>query len=355
MSDYKRLVAYIYLYDKGIKVKNSGFAKIECRNDKLRVNISIKGYFGEQQSNWKVYLLNESRKKLKTILLGDLKCKGQGAEFKYAEDLGNILTVPFDNIKGLAIISKSGQKYATFWQDTDLLVDDIVISDNAGDNRKVSKEHDKKETGDIKGRADTAGMDINKENSANVKIDRKLSETGTAGENNISEDNAASEEKQILAEKAAPGEESQALENEAEQSQEFYKSNKVIEAMSVNSGEEADYCYDDDYNRFVREYSMLLPENLDSQNHTIRVELKDLRVLPKSQWILGNNSFLLHGYYNYHYIILGRIEGKYIVGVPGVFCNREKMVASMFGFRDFKASQVAEQKTGRFGYWFKYI
>lgn len=333
MSDYKRLVAYIYLYDKGIKVKNSGFAKIECRNDKFRVNISIKGYFGEQQNNWKVYLLNESKRKLKTILLGNLKCKGQGAEFKYAEDLDNILSVPFENIKGLAIISRSGQKYATFWSDTSLSVDDIEILENS--DEKAVKSEGNKDKPENNAETDNEAEDLNIKADYNISSDLR-----------VSAEEAASAEVLEISENV----------NEAEQSQEFYKSNKkIIEAMSVNNEEESEYCYDDDYNRFIREYSMLVPENLDSQNHTIRVELKDLRVLPKSQWILGNNSFLLHGYYNYHYIILGRTEGKYIIGVPGVFCNREKMVASMFGFRDFKAAQAAEQKTGRFGYWFKYI
>ena len=43
MSDYRRLVAYIYLYSQGKRVKNVGFTKVESRNGECRIQIQIKG------------------------------------------------------------------------------------------------------------------------------------------------------------------------------------------------------------------------------------------------------------------------------------------------------------------------
>ena len=43
MSDYRRLVAYIYLYNQGKRVKNVGFTKVESRNGECRIQIQIKG------------------------------------------------------------------------------------------------------------------------------------------------------------------------------------------------------------------------------------------------------------------------------------------------------------------------
>lgn len=67
-----------------------------------------------------------------------------------------------------------------------------------------------------------------------------------------------------------------------------------------------------------------------------------------------NNSFLLHGYYNYNHLILTRIEKKgeilYYIGAPGNYYEREKQVAIMFGFESFECAEEPAQ-TGDFGYY----
>ena len=52
------------------------------------------------------------------------------------------------------------------------------------------------------------------------------------------------------------------------------------------------------------------------------IKPQDIGLLPRENWVYGNNSFLLHGYYNYRYLILARLgksgeRGRYILGVPG--------------------------------------
>ena len=89
----------------------------------------------------------------------------------------------------------------------------------------------------------------------------------------------------------------------------------------------------------------------------VKMQLGDLRELPKKYWSIGNNSFLLHGFFNYRHIIFGQQEenGKkqYFIGVPGVFQNQERIMATMFGFPDFRTAKTAEYKTGNFGYWYR--
>ncbi|MBU9736737.1 DUF6128 domain-containing protein [Diplocloster agilis] len=91
----------------------------------------------------------------------------------------------------------------------------------------------------------------------------------------------------------------------------------------------------------------------------IRIEPKDLVQLPKEEWILGNNSFLLHGYYYYRYLLLGKMkkdgETFYVLGIPGIYDNREKMMAVMFGFPNFKPAKKIESKIGQFGFWYKRV
>lgn len=76
-----------------------------------------------------------------------------------------------------------------------------------------------------------------------------------------------------------------------------------------------------------------------------------------------NNSFLMHGYYNYRHIIVS----ENLLGVPGNYYDKEKQVAAMFGFTDFLTTNslkhyfengqlLSEDKVGMgtFGYYVCY-
>lgn len=84
----------------------------------------------------------------------------------------------------------------------------------------------------------------------------------------------------------------------------------------------------------------------------LRIEPKDLKYLPKHLWYMGRNSFLLHGYYNYRYLILEKEESRFRIGVPGVYSPAEEGVAAMFGFGSFVPGEGSGRYMGGFGYWF---
>lgn len=84
----------------------------------------------------------------------------------------------------------------------------------------------------------------------------------------------------------------------------------------------------------------------------VKLEPKDFIILQSKYQHLVNNSFLLHGFYNYRYVILGK-EQDYYLGVPGVFYEREKMVALMFGFEAFECPGTA--RAGEFGYYLRKV
>ncbi|MDE7260269.1 MAG: hypothetical protein K2N77_13675, partial [Lachnospiraceae bacterium] len=85
----------------------------------------------------------------------------------------------------------------------------------------------------------------------------------------------------------------------------------------------------------------------------VKIEPKDFVILQSKYQHLVNNSFLLHGFYNYRYIILGK-EQDYYLGVPGVFYEREKMVALMFGFEAFECPG-GNVRAGEFGYYLRKV
>ena len=92
----------------------------------------------------------------------------------------------------------------------------------------------------------------------------------------------------------------------------------------------------------------------------LTIEPKDFIVLQAPFQRLVNNSFLLHGYYNYRHLILGpdeeigaKDEICYYLGVPGTYFEREKMVAVMFGFEGFECAGPVE--VGKFGYYMRRV
>lgn len=109
------------------------------------------------------------------------------------------------------------------------------------------------------------------------------------------------------------------------------------------------------FNTFPRIY----PFEDNEIKRCVKIEPKDIGTLPASTWILSNNSFLLHGYYCYHHLIFAEIIDRYgcryIVGVPGIYHNRERFMARMFGFENFKSIRKRDLKQGDFGYWYREV
>ena len=84
----------------------------------------------------------------------------------------------------------------------------------------------------------------------------------------------------------------------------------------------------------------------------------DFVILSEHYQEMVQNSFLLHGYYNYGHLILTKIkegiDDNYYLGVPGVYYEREKKAALLFGFEGFEGDGNAVQD-GSFGYYMKRV
>ena len=87
-----------------------------------------------------------------------------------------------------------------------------------------------------------------------------------------------------------------------------------------------------------------------------RVNKGDFAVLPESIKHILQNSFLVHGLMNYGYLLLFRADEKmkqFGVGVPGVYYEKEKLVAEMFGFSQFWCD--GKSNNGKFGYYLRIV
>ena len=77
-----------------------------------------------------------------------------------------------------------------------------------------------------------------------------------------------------------------------------------------------------------------------------KIERRDIARLPRCEWRLANNSFLMHGYRNYHHLIFLEDEEGLWLGVPGIYHEKEGKAAEAFGFPRYLEGEEED-----FGYW----
>ncbi len=116
MSNYRRLISYIYAYEGGIKGKNVGFAKLEVRNGQCKIQVNVRNVFiGSQDTG--VFLLSES----KELLVGKVFIRNGAGEFRAIVPVTNIAGSGqnIDQCYGLTVhnLSDSWQSYTTIWED----------------------------------------------------------------------------------------------------------------------------------------------------------------------------------------------------------------------------------------------
>lgn len=107
----------------------------------------------------------------------------------------------------------------------------------------------------------------------------------------------------------------------------------------------------------IEEY--IIPRNVIYE----KIQRQGLSRLPRREWRIANNSFLLHGFYNYHHLLYIEEDGNVLIGVPGIFHEKEQEAASAFGFPEFRRLtnqeiQLEENEKNTyedFGYWCRQI
>ncbi len=111
------------------------------------------------------------------------------------------------------------------------------------------------------------------------------------------------------------------------------------------------------WEKLKREHTRILAFDYEDGCEILTIKPQDIGLLPRDAWVYGNNSFLLHGYYNYRYLILAKLlnpDGmpRYLLGIPGHYFSNERYMASMFGFPNFVLSKEQPMEDGRFGFWY---
>lgn len=92
--------------------------------------------------------------------------------------------------------------------------------------------------------------------------------------------------------------------------------------------------------------------------HSVRITPGELIPFEEGGPDYRENSFLLHGYYEYRHLLFGRRKKgdryEYVVMVPGRYGKKESRLADAFGFSEFIPAKLQRPEAGGigpFGYW----
>lgn len=342
-----RWVSYIYRYRNSIRCENAGFIKVQRimykGSDEARIQIGIK-LLKQRACKCKVYLLyNGNHACLLTeisVRAGERDTIIKRVEVPWDSPLNTAIT--FAGYDGLVFVCDDGEFLAGLWHEELLRPEEIVIEDKMEDNYGIVEDikvHDEVACEDTVNHVTDKQGTAEKEYSEEGAVYHEMRQTGQSRnvQESVAEDTSEDEPRtsQAVWEKV-PSSSQVVSEDEPRTSQATdKKTDACVEMM----------------NTYPR-----LPLFADSQFvECVKIVPQDIGKLAMSNWKLGVNSFLSHGYYHYRYLMLGKVKfdkgESYVIGVPGVFTNKEKYLANMFGFNVFIPAKKTKIMTGNFGYW----
>ena len=380
MADYKRLVSYIYAYPGGVRDKNVGFAKAEVRNGQFKLTVSVKGVYTDTPELFGVYVMVDGKKHQPggfTLLKTGTVMVNQG--IGQYQDLFNPMNInqsgyTFEDISGIALARENEDFYRMFslWEDCILNTEDITFAQPEAaaasnpvaqaDSEEVSVKEQVNRTTGQEAERKSAEMSGNVRESETVRrnaedvSENEVEEAAVTSKSETSESAQSAGQQADLQQETAQMKAQQVRAMEAVQEVLFRNTNlqhttpqnakpqeemPAFEKVFINrdfiDAFEDDYFYD-----------------------CVEVTPELLKQLPIEDDAVVNNSFLVHGYYNFKHILFGKVcendnNTRYFIGVPGMYCNRERFMASMFGFCNFKKSHRSDYSNPYFGYWYQEI
>jgi hypothetical protein len=388
MADYKRLVSYIYAYPGGVRDKNVGFAKAEVRNGQFKLTVSVKGVYTDTPELFGVYVMVDGKKHQPggfTLLKTGTVMVNQG--IGQYQDLFNPMNInqsgyTFEDISGIALARENEDFYRMFslWEDCILNTEDITFAqpEAAAASNPVAQA-DSEEVSVKEQVNRTTGQEAERK-SVEMSGNVRESETVRRNAEDVSENEVEDVVEAAVTSKPATPESAQSAGQQADLQQETAQ----MKAQQVRAMEAVQELLFRNTNP-----QGTMPQNTKLQNakpqeempafekvfinrdfidafeddyfyDCVEVTPELLKQLPIEDDAVVNNSFLVHGYYNFKHILFGKVcendnNTRYFIGVPGMYCNRERFMASMFGFCNFKKSHRSDYSNPYFGYWYQEI
>lgn len=405
VQSYKRKITYFYQYHNGNVGATAGFLKLEIRGDRVKIIINIQEPPGLPYKEAALYFYHEAGDHLSAVKVGTVESMSGVLSYQTRTEWQQLFDTGRDlyTFDGVAVVYNDNHYYIGDFKDKDrrdyeLIRKEPKKSEAApasaegsgraeavryveGSLGRESAAQDTETTGEVKRENRTADVqneeivgngsaDVQKEDSSeNETADVQNEETvgnGTADvqkEDSIKGETAAGQkagsQKQPVSmpekktDMEAAGELTMEAPAGAPDKEDVFEKCENCPYQKKRMAQLDDL---DAFEKMIEEYPKLPMYGATELFQCVRIHPKDIGKLDMRNWKLGVNSFLTHGYYTYQYLLLGKMRfddgsARPIIGVPGVFSNREKYLANMFGFEQFIPVKKVGVKTGEFGYW----
>ena len=334
----KRFIRYLYEYEGNQKKRNVGFVKVEQDGKETTISVHGKGLCGKSNENISCYFI------------------------KLDSEMGNILFVPAGEIQ-IGMISCGGCFCYT---------EELIRAGYGKTEQSVGQTCEKKDDicglglGDPKEAFYVAlwneemygDLDI-----ARAKVFQEFDSDKTAGESKSIDEKEAEVETQFGDDEETENlEEEQPEKKEQETVEEFSEKKEQETVEELPEKKEQETVEESSEKKDLRKDD----RDIDLQNfrrQIMKIQRGEISILPRCEWKLANNNFLLHGYYNYRHLVLIDEGNQLKLGVPGIYHEREARAAATFGFPEFIAEADVNvtlepqerNENQQFGYWCRQV
>lgn len=329
MSEYRRFFSYIYAYEQNQKTSNAGFAKIEMKGSMTTIELHMRGIASGTPAAC-LYLFIRDDDSILGFPLGDVPFSGGTADRRFTlgqRELGESSYYVSD-AAGILLSAGDNICFVSQWDEAPIDWDSFHIYKPEDTPTPEPDDTPILEPKDIPApEPDEEGLEKNVIQSAELPQPQQMQTVFAA-----------------VATPPAP--------KPADST--FKESPLPDESFSEKKQPPTRGSWGKTWQQLTSSLPLIQPfsnENI----HCVRAELKDLRLLPPSNWHLCNNSFLLHAFFTYRHLIFGEIpsakEHKWFIGVPGIRYRQEHVLAAIFGFSDFLPDKESSDSDTPFGYW----
>lgn len=384
---YDKKIKYLDYYEKGERMKGCGFAKIEARDEELRIELTVSGLYPTDTFSREVMLCSERQEK-QLAQLELFQGRGELKRIYHSRsDVGGT-GIPYWELCGICIHLGGEREISCRWQKSENKPAELLFKKAAEHSLQAAAATTagpgswaEPERGGLPERMpqikampldDSAGEEFDREGAtsresagrgnAGNEADRERS-TGRGNTGNEADreratgretagrgitGNEADRERATGRESAGRGN----IGNEAERERKGSVKREYTGKEPAREERRQPRMLDDKWLQLCAIYPHVQP--FRDERDYLSIKPADFLLFPANAYRQVNNSFLLHGYYNYKHLLLSRVERKgeilYYVGVPGNYYEKEKQVALMFGFESFECAEEPAEN-GDFGYY----
>lgn len=345
MSQYERMVSYLYQYKGEEKQANVGYVRVEKRGGMCRFSIQMRAV--PLQNAPMVYCYRQLPEGIATIPAGVMSVRNGSFWYKgvSSEEALFHTGAVFEEIDGIFIDADKETYFATSWKNDTFRRGNWSKSSTNIEHWKEELQQSDKEAGSGRQENMLHGKETGKNMGNEKEMKTEQAENTADGK----------EPKMEQPQKTVRSDEGE-IENicAAEQTG---NDSEAVPAQDVQMQSVCGACpfkrkmYD--YGkRILMSLPSMQPFSSDVAKACVRMELQDIGCLPVASWSLSGNRFLLHGYYCYrHLIFVQMANGSYQLGVPGVYSERDRRNGMRYGFHAFQSIGDFGRQQGAFGYW----